>query len=378
MHFNGWLRATRHVNEEQLALYFGIGKYISENTREGKWGTNAIETISRQLSVELPGLKGYSATNLRYMRIFYEAWSSLDKSSASADELGDVKSSALADELPIQELAATAAELQLEENQPIKLANIAWQNHPFPEYEMTWDDFFSLGFTLHMEILSKTKTLEERAYYIHQTALYHWDKYTLRDYLKADIFHHQAQLPNNFATTIPATRQAMKAMRMFKDEYMLDFINVEQLGERDEDIDEAIIEKEIVNNIKNFIIEFGRSFTYKGSQVYYDKLGHDHWVDLLFFNRELQSLVVVELKSGKFKPAYLGQLAAYLRVLDDEEKLPNENPSIGIILCKDADKAYVEYVLQDYNKPMGVATYQTRQEQLKELLPDEDKLKELL
>jgi predicted nuclease of restriction endonuclease-like (RecB) superfamily len=354
------------VNEEQLALYFGIGKYISENTREGKWGTNAIETISRQLSAELPGLKGYSATNLKYMRIFYEAWSGLDNSSATAAEL------------PAQESSATADELQQAKSRPIILANIAPKNHPFPEHEMTWDDFFSLGFTLHMEILSKTQTIEERAYYIHQAALYHWDKYTLRDYLKADIFHHQTKLPNNFATTIPATRQAMKAMRMFKDEYMLDFINVEQLGERDEDIDEAVIEKEIVNNIKNFIIQFGRSFTYKGSQVYYDKLGHDHWVDLLFFNRELQSLVVVELKSGKFKPAYLGQLAAYLRVLDDEEKLPNENPSIGIILCKDADKAYVEYVLQDYNKPMGVATYKTRQEQLKELLPDEEKLKELL
>ena len=360
------LRATRHVNEEQLALYFGIGKYISENTREGKWGTGAVESISRQLSAELPGLKGYSATNLKYMRIFYEAWIGLDKSSATADELEDGKSS------------ATAAELQQAANQPITLTNIAKQNHPFPKYEMTWDDFFSLGFTLHMEILSKTKTAEERAFYIHQAALYHWDKYTLRDYLKENIFLHQTKLPNNFATTIPATRQAMKAMRMFKDEYMLDFINVEPLGERDEDIDEAVVEKEIVNNIKNFIIEFGRSFTYKGSQVYYDKLGHDHWVDLLFFNRELQSLVVVELKSGKFKPAYLGQLAAYLRVLDDEEKLPNENPSIGIILCKDADKAYVEYVLQDYNKPMGVATYKTRQEQLRELLPDENKLKELL
>lgn len=360
------LRATRHVNEEQLALYFGIGKYISENTREGKWGTGAVESISRQLSAELPGLKGYSATNLKYMRIFYEAWSGLDKSSATADEL------------PAQESSAAADELQQAKNRPIILANIAPKNHPFPEYEMTWDDFFSLGFTLHMEILSKTQTIEERAYYIHQAALYHWDKYTLRDYLKADKYHHQAKLPNNFAATIPATRQAMKAMRMFKDEYMLDFINVEQLGERDEDIDEAVVEKEIVNNIKNFIIEFGRSFTYKGSQVHYDKLGHDHWVDLLFFNRELQSLVVVELKNGKFKPAYLGQLAAYLRVLDDEEKLPNENPSIGIILCKDADTAYVEYVLQDYNKPMGVATYKTRQEQLKELLPDEDKLKELL
>ena len=106
-------------------------------------------------------------------------------------------------------------------------------------------------------------------------------------------------------------------------------------------------------------------------------MGHNHWVDLLFFNRELQSLVVIELKKGAFKRAYLGQLAAYLRILDDEEKLPHENPSIGIILCKEADKAYVEYVLQDYQKPMGVATYKIR-EHLKELLPDENKLKELL
>ena len=243
---------------------------------------------------------------------------------------------------------------------------------------MTWNDFFALGFSLHIEILSKTSTIEERTFYIHNAALYKWNKYTLRNYLQADVFHHQSALPNNFSTTLSTKHQAMKAMRMFKDEYMLDFINVEQLGERDEDIDETVIEQEIVNNIKNFIMEFGRSFTYKGNQVHYDKLGHDHWVDLLFFNRELQSLVVVELKSGKFKPAYLGQLATYLRILDDEEKLPNENPSIGIILCKDADKAYVEYVLQDYNKPMGVATYQTRQQQLKELLPDEEKLKKLL
>ena len=124
-------------------------------------------------------------------------------------------------------------------------------------------------------------------------------------------------------------------------------------------------------------MEFGRSFTYRGNQVHYDKLGHNHWVDLLFFNRELQSLVVVELKKGAFKPAYLGQLSAYLRILDDQEKLPHENPSIGIILCKEADKAYVEYELQDYQKPMGVATYKMR-EQLKELLPDENKLKALL
>ena len=359
-------RATQHINEEQLALYYGIGKFISQHTRTGVWGTNAIETISRQLSVELPGLKGFSSRNLKLMRQFYESWSKQFDSAATAANMTDNNS------------AATAAELPSIENQILAVERITQRTHPFSGLEMTWSDFFALGFSLHMEVLSKVKTLEERAFYIHQAALYRWDKYTLRNYLKADIFHHQSALPNNFSTTLSTTQQAVKAMRMFKDEYMLDFINVEQLGEREEDIDEAVVEKEIVNNIKNFIMEFGRSFTYKGNQVHYDKLGHDHWVDLLFFNRELQSLVVVELKSGKFKPAYLGQLATYLRILDDEEKLPNENPSIGIILCKDADKAYVEYVLQDYNKPMGVATYQTRQQQLKELLPDEEKLKKLL
>ena len=360
------LRATQHINEEQLALYYGIGQFISKHTRTGAWGTKAIETISRQLSVELPGLKGYSATNLKFMRLFYEAWSGLFNSSATAGKLEEHISSAAADE----SLSS--------DDKNISTNSISKKNHPFSEYEMTWNDFFALGFSLHIEILSKTSTIEERTFYIHNAALYKWNKYTLRNHLQADVFHHQSALPNNFSTTLSTKHQAMKAMRMFKDEYMLDFINVEQLGERDEDIDEAVIEQEIVNNIKNFIMEFGRSFTYKGNQVHYDKLGHDHWVDLLFFNRELQSLVVVELKSGKFKPAYLGQLATYLRILDDEEKLPNENPSIGIILCKDADKAYVEYVLQDYNKPMGVATYQTRQQQLKELLPDEEKLKKLL
>ena len=360
------LRATQHINEEQLALYYAIGQFISKHTRTGAWGTNAIETISRQLSIELPGLKGFSSRNLKLMRQFYESWSKQFDSAATAANLTDNNS------------AAAAAELPSAENQILAVERITQRTHPFSGLEMTWNDFFALGFSLHIEILSKTNTIEERTFYIHNAALYKWNKYTLRNHLQADVFHHQSALPNNFSTTLSTKHQAMKAMRMFKDEYMLDFINIEQLGERDEDIDEAVVEKEIVNNIKNFIMEFGRSFTYKGNQVHYDKLGHDHWVDLLFFNRELQSLVVVELKNGKFKPAYLGQLATYLRILDDEEKLPNENPSIGIILCKDADKAYVEYVLQDYNKPMGVATYQTRQQQLKELLPDEEKLKKLL
>jgi len=238
--------------------------------------------------------------------------------------------------------------------------------------------FFSIGFSHHILILSKVKSMGERKFYIQLCADLSLSVDALERKISEDTYHNRGKMPNNFGVTIPDYKRAFQAIQMFKDEYLLDYINVEQLGERDEDIDERVVENEIVHNIKNFIMTFGRGFSYLGNQVHYDKLGHDHWVDLLFFNRVLRSLVVIELKKGSFKPAYLGQLAAYLRVLDDEERIEGENPSVGIVLCKDADRAYVEYVLQDYTKPMGVATYKSSQERLKELLPDEEEIKKLL
>ena len=154
---------------------------------------------------------------------------------------------------------------------------------------------------------------------------------------------------------------------------------LEELDERNpQDIDERVVENSIVQNVKNFILTFGKDFTYVGHQVHIEKLEHDMWVDLLFYNRELQSLVVVELKKGEFKPAYLGQLSAYMRVLNDDERKANENPVIGIILCKGADKSFVEYLLQDYNQPMGVATYKVMPEKLKAVMPDEKMLLEVM
>lgn len=349
-------RAARSVNREQLSLYYSIGKYVSMNSREGKWGTGVIDAISLMLQKELPGLRGFSPSSIKNMRQFYEQWNILTIRQPAAGELQNAEDEAYINSSQLLDLNRQPSAGDLELN-----------------------DFFDLGFTLHMEILAKTKTLEERVFYIHQSAIMHWDKYTLRDMLKADLFHHQSKMPNNFLKTIQKREQALRAIEMFKDEYLLDFINVEELGVRDpQDIDERVMENSIVQNIKNFIMTFGKSFTYQGHQVHYEKMGHDHWVDLLFFNRELRSIVVVELKKGAFKTAYLGQLAAYLRILDDDERLPGENPSVGIILCKDADKAYVEYVLQDYSKPMGVGTYKVTQERLRELLPPEEEMKRLM
>lgn len=350
-------KALKGVNQEQLALYYGIGRFISQNSREGFWGKDAISTISRQLSIEMPGLKGFSPRNLRNMRLFYEEWKCFDTNLADAS----------AKLQPIKELADTSAKKEDGSGMiPLLLEDI-------PVVA-----FFSIGFSHHILILSKVKSMGERKFYIQLCADLSLSVDALERKISEDAYHNQGKMPNNFGVTIPDYKRAFQAIQMFKDEYLLDYINVEQLGERDEDIDEHVVENEIVHNIKNFIMTFGRGFSYLGNQVHYDKLGHDHWVDLLFFNRVLRSLVVIELKKGSFKPAYLGQLSAYLRVLDDEERIEGENPSVGIVLCKDADRAYVEYVLQDYTKPMGVATYKSSQERLKELLPDEEEIKKLL
>lgn len=350
-------KALKGVNQEQLALYYGIGRFISQNSRAGFWGKDAIDTISRQLSTEVPGLRGFSPRNLRNMRMFYEEWKCLDTNLADASAKLDFGNKSADESANLDSCKSLA---------PLEIADI-----PIVA-------FFSIGFSHHTLILSKTKTLEERRYYIQLCSDLQLSYDALERKIAEDAYHNQGNMPNNFGMTIPDYKRAFQAIQMFKDEYLLDYINVEQLGERDEDIDERVIENEIVHNVKNFIMTFGRGFSYMGNQVHYDKLGHDHWVDLLFFNRILKSLVVIELKKGSFKPAYLGQLAAYLRVLDDEERIEGENPSVGIVFCKDADRAYVEYVLQDYTKPMGVATYKSSQERLRELLPDEEEIKKLL
>ncbi len=358
-------RAAKAVNQEQLALYFGIGRFVSANTRKKNWGKGAIEAISSQLRAELPGLRGFSATSMRNMRIFYEEWRLLESnSSVTTDEIQQLssKSSVTTDEFTEINNNLAVATAKFEEDREIRQLQLA----NMPDFPLR--EFLSISFTHHIAILAKAKAYDERVFYMKYADAY---KPTVEDLEKAitqDLYHHQDNMPNNFLATIPDYKQAYRAIRMFKDEYLLNFINVEELGMHDEDVDESVIESNIVHNVKNFIMTFGRGFTFCGSQVHYDKFGHDHWVDLLFFNRDLNRTVVFELKNGRFKVGYLGQLSAYLRVLNDEDRRRHEEAPIGIILCRDADKDYAGYIMQDFRQPMGVATYKTADEMDPELL----------
>lgn len=244
------------------------------------------------------------------------------------------------------------------------------------------EEFLSIGFTHHRIILSKVKDKDARLFYIRRCYDEKFNVESLSKAIGRDDYHHQGSLPNNFLQTLPASEQAFRAISTFKDEYLLDYINVEEIGIRDrEDIDEKVVENVIVHNIKNFILTFGKDFTFVRNQYHLDAFGEDQFIDILFFNRALNCLVAVELKKGKFKTSYLGQLSGYLSILDEFEKKPHENPSIGIILCKDMNKAFVDFVIRDYSKPMGVATYKTSadmSEELKKALPDIEELKKML
>jgi predicted nuclease of restriction endonuclease-like (RecB) superfamily len=383
----GQYEANKDVNRIQLAVYFAIGKYLSKNTRNLEYGSGAIKAISDQLLREMPGLRGYSATNLKYMRLFYEAWKMLDASSSVATDesqstiaivASSQESSVATDECSSAKSVVVTAELQNSKNQIDIYHSIAIPN----AIEFPIEDFFAVPFTHHVEIYQKVKDLSARYYYLHRTATEYLSVDRLVKLIKENAYEHRELMPNNFQNTLSNSSLARKAVMMFKDSYQLDFINTEEVGERDkQDIDEKVVEKQIIQNIKNFIMTFGNDFAFVGNQYHLEIYSEDFFPDLIFFNRELNALVVVELKVGDFKPSYLGTLTTYLRILDDKVRKPHENPSIGIVLCKNANKKFVEYVIQDYQKPMGVATYTTAgdmPEELRKALPDMEELKRVL
>ena len=363
----GQYEAAKGVNRIQLALYFAIGKYLSQHTRKGVWGEGALAAISEQLRKELPGLRGFSETQMKDMRRFYEAWKMLDNNMTVATA-----------EITSCNSAVTTAELQDKEYQIDIFHTLTITNIP----EFPVDDFFKVPFTHHSAIIIGTKDTSARYYYIHRTAEEHLAVKKLRQLIKENAFHSQGHIPNNFTKTINDSKEARRAIEMFKDEYLLDFINVEEIGEREKiDVDERVVEQSIVQNIKNFIMTFGRDFAFIGNQYHLEIYGVEQFPDLLFFNRELNAMVCIELKLGEFKTSYLGQLFGYLQILDDKVRKPHENPSIGIVLCQSANYSYAEYAVRDYTKPMGVATYKTLDdmpERLRKALPDMKKMIDLL
>jgi len=318
-------KSANLTNRELLSLYYSVGRYISANTRSGMWGTGAIETISAQLQGEIPGLHGFSSSNIKNMRIFFEEWSPLLESNRQLTaDLSDENNTAIIRQLPTSELEEVKAMA-----------------------------FCRVSFTHHREIIRTCKTADERWYYILRCANDFWSVTALKNHLHSDDYASFGNIPNNFSLTIPDGQTALTAVRSFKDEYLLDFIDIKDT----DDYEERDVENSLVAEIKKFIMTMGDGFCFIGNQYRLLVDEEEFFVDMLLFNRNLDCLVALELKKDKFRPSDLGQLSFYLSALDKYVRKPNENKTIGILLCEEMNRTVVELAVQDYDKPMGVATY---------------------
>lgn len=330
-------KAAHLANAEALKLYFFVGGYISKKTRNAKWGSGAIDALSNQLQVELPGLRGFSAANIKYMRIFFDEWTRwFEIRHLSSDE----NRQTVSDEdalMPIRHL---------------------------PSDELTSEQitaFLSIGFTHHREILNKCSTYDERWYYILSCAKAPWTVEQLQKHLRADDYRHIGALPNNFVKTLSPMALASKAVRSFRDEYLLELVNLDNVDAvRDQDVDERVLSKALVADVEKTIQALGGDdFCFMGREKRLIIEGEEVFIDLLFYHRSLRAMVAVELKMGKFRPSYLGQLELYLSALDATVRHADENPSIGLLLCEKMNKGFVEFAVRDKSKPLGIATYQT-------------------
>lgn len=368
--------AAALANKELLKLYFGIGQYVSFHSRNKNWGKGAIDSISSLLQQELHGLRGFSATNIRNMRIFYEEWECIQP------YLIDKKEPLF--QFSEEELNRQLLSAELK-NQNRQLAtgdlndSFLIQQLPTAELENEWIELFlKVPFTQHRLIIRGAEVTEERVFYIQKVATEFWSFETLKHHLKSDLYQRQGKLAHNFQSTLSENAFRQKALMAFKDEMLLDFINIE---DADEEPNERVLENAIVQNIKKFIMALGTEFSFIGNQHRLLIEDEEYFIDLLFFNRKIQSLVAIELKKGKFKAEYVGKMNLYLSALDEMVKQPHENPSIGIILCKEKNNKIVEFAFRDTSKPMGVVTYKTYNdlpEAYKNILPDTETLKSLL
>ena len=348
-------KAARLANAEALKLYFFVGGYISKKTRNAKWGSGAIDALSNQLQVELPGLRGFSATNIKNMRAFFEFWA--DDFSIRPLPMGELSIR----HLPSDENCSSATN-EIRQMSSAESALIPIRQMPSAELGVeSLNAFMSVGFSQHRDIVRAVQSKDEAWYYICASAKAPWSYEQLLQHLRADDYHHIGALPNNFGKTLSPMALATKAVRSFRDEYLLELVNLDNVdAAHDQDIDERVLSKALVADVEKTIQALGGDdFCFMGREKRLLVEGEEVFIDLLFYHRSLRAMVAVELKMGKFRAAYLGQLELYLSALDATMKHPDENPSIGLLLCEKMNKGFVEFAVRDKSKPLGIATYRT-------------------
>jgi len=297
------------VNRELMKLYWDIGKQISEKQEIAGWGSSVLERAARDLQSEFPGVEGFSKRNLFRMKAFYQAYTKVPQAVAQLNDL----------------------------------------------------PFFSIPWGHNALILEKIKDTTERLWYAQKCIENSLSRSLLTIWIENNLYRRKGKAITNFKNSLPAPQSDL-AQETLKDPYIFDFFALQGKYLEKE------IENALVNHIQKFLIELGQGFAFVGQQYSIQAGGKDLLIDLLFYHLKLRCYIVVELKAGEFDSRDAGQMSAYLSAVDDQLKRPDDEPTIGIILCKTKDDVFVEYVLRNFNRPIGVAGFEVK---LVEKLPKE-------
>ncbi len=318
---NAQIKASIAVNEEMLVLYWDIGRSIAEKQNQFTWGSKIVEQMAKDLKRELPDTKGFSRTNLFAMRKFYLFY----KDSKLVHQVGGQLETTSSK--PENKLVQQVVE-QLSKDSI--LCKIPWGQH--------------------IIILNKCQDTKEAFFYIQQTIQNNWSRNVLQIQLESKLIERQGKALNNFELTLPKPQSDL-AKETLKDPYKFDFLTLEA------NIQELELEKQLTENITNFLLELGKGFAFVGRQHTLQVGNKERKLDLLFYHLKMHCYVVIDLKMGEFEPEYAGKMNYYLSAVDKLLKTAQDNPSIGIILCKSKNALEVEFALQDINKPMGISEF---------------------
>jgi len=353
------ISAARAANRELILLYWDLGRGIVEKQQTLGWGKSVVERLSADLQAEFPGVRGFSANNLWLMRQFYTEYSSSEVLIAAPPEAGLLEASDL--EQPVQELP----------NRDLPQSGTGLAANPNLE-QLVQDILTPVPWGHHVEILKKVKAAPERLYYLHATAQFGWTRAVLLNQIKAQAYARSLAegKSHNFPLALPE-HLAEQAEETLKSAYNLEFLGIGQ-AVRERELEDALI-----NRLRDFILELGYGFCFIGRQHRLLLGQKEYFIDLLFYHRFLKCLVAIELKIGAFEPEYAGKMDFYLNLLNERERAPDDNPSIGIILCAEKDDLEVEFALKSKTNPIGVAEYQLNASLPKELqgkLPSAEEL----
>ncbi len=339
---NVQIKAALKVQTELLNFYWDLGADIVAKQSRARWGDGLIEQLSKDLMAEFPEIKGFSRSNLMYIKKWYLFYSS----ATLPNQIAQQAVSQLPAEQKVQQPVGQIQEVEKSQ----QVVDQTGQRAITHITRIPWGH--------NIAIITKCKNIDEALYYVECTLANNWSRSVLVHQIESGLYKREGKAVHNFALTLPKPQSDL-AIQTLKDPYVFDFLTMTK------DYDERDLENALVSHVRQFLLELGAGFAYMGKQIAVQVGEREFFIDLLFYHTKLHCYVVVELKVVDFEPEHTGKLNFYLKAIDSQLRTDCDQPTIGILICKKKDKIVAEYALSDINKPIGVSEYR-----LTESIPD--------